>query len=163
MAKINLPQEILEKETFKRLPAKDKEEYLSNLLKKILELNPEGATISQIKEFTGLTYSTIWHHLDILSCTAQGHKISRGSLDIYYPIGKESIVKEYPDAKGKALYVTSILKDNEGSFVRIHEKRQNRLGNYTVCSGIAIPIELVNEFIEALNKVKKSYLNEGKK
>ncbi|MBI2134816.1 hypothetical protein HYU09_02420 [Candidatus Woesearchaeota archaeon] len=86
MAKINIPSDKLEKEAFKTLPAKEKEEYVSNLLKKILELNPEGITISQIKEATGLTYSTIWHHLEILSCTAQGHKISRGNLDVYYTL-----------------------------------------------------------------------------
>ena len=70
------------------MPAKEKEEYMSNLLKKILELNPEGVTISQIREATGFTYSTIWHHLEILSCTAQGHKISRGNMDIYFPSGE---------------------------------------------------------------------------
>ena len=95
MTKINLPKEVLGKEAFKTLPAKGKEEYLSNLLKKILDLNPEGVTISQIKESAGLTYSTIWHHLEILSCTAQGKKISHGNLDVYYPIGNMSHLNDY--------------------------------------------------------------------
>ena len=83
MAKIELPKDMLDKESFKTLPAKEKEEYLSNSLKKILDLNDDGVTISQIREATGLNYSTIWHHLEILSCTAQAHKISRGNLDVY--------------------------------------------------------------------------------
>src|SRR3989338_3415233 len=95
MANINLPKEMLEKEAFKTLPAKEKEEYVTNLLKKILDLNEDGITISQIKEATGLTYSTIWHHLEILSSTAQAHKISRGNLDVYYHNGIANYLNEH--------------------------------------------------------------------
>ena len=153
MAKINLPKEMLAKEAFKTLPAKGKEEYVDNFLRKILELNPGGVTISQIREASGLTYSTVWHHLEILCCTAQGHKISRGNLDVYYPAGKSDHLNEY--SKGKAKYEISMVKNNEGKFVCIHGKRQNRLGNHTVCEGINIPVELIEDIIKELNKVKK--------
>ena len=152
MAKINLPSEMLQKESFKSLPAKEKEEYLSNLLKKVLELNTEGVTISQIKEATGLTYSTIWHHLEVLSCTAQCHKISRGNLDVYHHHGKSSHLNDYD--KGKARYSISIVENDKRKFVCIHEKRENRLGNHTVCSGIDIPFELIDELIDTISKVK---------
>ena len=154
MAKINLPKEVLEKETFKSLPAKDKEEYMKNLLKKVLELNPDGVTISQIKEATGFTYSTIWHHLEVINCTAQGHKISRGNLDVYYPIGNVTLLDEY--AKGKAIYSVSIAESNEGNLVCIYEKRENRLGNQTICKGVHIPLELIEDIVKTLNKVKKA-------
>ena len=155
MAKINLPKEILGKESFKTLPAKEKEEYMKNLLKNILKLNPDGVTISQIKDDTGFTYSTIWHHLEVLSCVAQGRKISHGNLDVYYPIGNVSILAEYLHTKGKARYIISKLENEKGNFVGIHEKRQNKMGNYTICKGIAIPVELIDVFVKAFNKVKK--------
>jgi len=151
---INLPKELLQKEAFKTLPAKEKEEYLSNLLKKILELNPEGITISQIKEATGLTYSTIWHHLEVLSSTAQAHKESRGNVDVYYPSGNSNHLNEY--SKGKVRYAISTVENDKGKFVCIHEKRENRLGNHTICKGIDIPIELIDSFIEELSKIKKA-------
>ena len=154
MAKINLPEKILEKDAFKTLPAKKKEEYLNNLLKKILDLNEEGITISQIREATDLTYSTIWHHLEILSCTAQAHKISRGNMDVYYSNGNISHLNEH--STDKANYTISTVKSREGSFVCIHEKRENRLGNHTICSGINIPTDLIDDFIEDLKKIKKS-------
>ncbi len=154
MAKVNLPDEVLEKEAFKTFPAKEKEEYISNLLKKILNLNDDGVTISQIREATGMTYSTIWHHLEILSCTAQAHKISRGNLDIYYHNGTMSHLNEYEH--GKAKYFISTAKNREGNFVCIHEKRQNRMGNHTITEGISIPVELIDNFIAELNKVKNS-------
>ena len=152
MSNINLPKEVLGKEAFKTFPAKEKEEYLSNLLKKILELNLEGVTISQIREATGLTYSSIWHHLEILSCTAQGNKVSRGNTDVYYPVGSISHLNEHDG--GKAKYAVSTLKNGEGNFVCIHEKRENRSGNHTVTRGISIPIEIVGGLIKDFSKVK---------
>ena len=153
MVSINLPKETLQKEAFKTLPAKEKEEYLSNLLKTVLELNPEGITISQIKEATGLTYSTIWHHLEVLSCTAQCQKISRGNLDVFYPTGNINHLNDFD--KGKVRYAISTVENDKGKFVCIHEKRENRTGNHTVCKGIDIPFELINDFIAELTKVKK--------
>lgn len=149
---MNLPSEMLQKEAFKTLPAKEKEEYLGNLLKRILELNPDGVTISQIKEATELTYSTIWHHLEVLSCTAQCYKISKGNLDVYYPNGEVNHLNEHGD--GKSSYAVSVIKSKEGKFVCIHEKRENRLGNNKVCGGIQIPFNLLDELIETLTKAK---------
>jgi hypothetical protein len=146
---------MLEKEAFKTLPAKEKEEYVSNLLKKILEVNPEGITISQIKEATGLTYSTIWHHLEVLSCTAQCHKISRGNTDVYHPAGTSNHLNEYN--KGKAKYVLSTVENDRGKFICIQEKKENRLGNHTVHRGIDIPFELINNFLDEFEKIKSQF------
>ena len=152
MAIINLPKELLQKETFKILPAKEKEEYLGNLLNKILELNPEGITISKIKEATGLTYSTIWHHLEVLSCTAQARKVSHGNTDVYHPYGKVEHLNDF--AKGNTLYTISTVESNEGKFVCIQEKKENRSGNQKVYSGISIPIKLIDNLIKTLSKLK---------
>ena len=157
MSNINLPKELLQKEAFKTLPAKEKEEYLSNLLKKILELNPEGVTISQIKEATDLTYSTIWHHLEVLSCTAQAHKVSRGNVDVYHHKGTATHLNEY--SKGKVRYAVSTVENDKGKFVCIHEKRENRMGNHTVCKGIDIPFELIDDLTGEFNKIKKANLS----
>lgn len=157
MAKINLPKEMLKEEAFKLLSAKDKEEYVSNLLNRVLQLNPNGVTISQIKEAAGLNYSTIWHHLEVLSRIAQCHKVSRGNLDIYYPAGNFNHLNEH--AKDKVLYSISTLKNENEDFVCIHEKRENRAGNHVVCSGVCIPVELIGNFIADLSRIKSLNLN----
>ena len=154
MAKINLPKETLQKESFKSLPAKEKDEYLNNLLVKILQLNPDGITTSQIKEVTGITYSTIWHHLELLSCTAQSNKSSRGNVNVYYPCGNATHLNDY--SSGNTTYSISAVKNTKGAFVCMHEKKENRTGSSTVCSGISIPIEIVEKVIDSLNKAKKS-------
>jgi len=157
MTKINLPSDILQKETFKSLPAKEKEEYIKNLLMKVLELNPEGITISQIRETTGLNYSTLWHHLEVLSSTAQGNKVSKGNVDIYFPNSNMVHLNDYD--KGSVRYSVSTIKNAEGSFICIQEKRENRSGNYAVCKGITIPIELVDNFTSSFGKINKAHLN----
>lgn len=154
MAQINLPKEMLQKETFKTLPPKEKEEYISNLLNKLLQLNPDGVTISEIKEATGLAPSTVWHHLEILKSVTLSRKISRGNIDVYYPFGSFSHLNDYN--KGEAQYALSTVENIEGKFVCIHEKRENRLGSYIILRGIAIPYELTDDIIAALNKAKKS-------
>ncbi len=156
MASINVPKEVLQNISFKSLPAKEKEEYLNNLLVKILELNPEGITISQIKESTGFTYSTIWHHLEMLKCTSLCRKISRGKIDVYYSFGVQDELKEYP--KGKVNYTVSTVSNPDGNFVCIHESRENSLGSRTVLRGISLPIELIDSMVEILKKVKSSRL-----
>ena len=153
MAKINLPSEMLQKEAFKSFPAKEKEEYARNLLGKILQLNREGVTISQIKESTGMTYSTIWHHLEILSSTAQALKVSRGNLDVFYPTGEINHLNDYD--VGNIRYSVSTVENNEGKFVCIHEKKENRSGNQKVCKGINVPFEIIDNLIEILKDVKK--------
>ena len=153
MAALTLPQDMLQKESFKTLPAKEKEEYVSNILLKLLQLNPDGITISQIKEATGLTYSTLWHHLEMLSCTAQAHKVSKGNLDVYHPVGRISHLNDFD--KGKAKYSVGIVESSQGKSVCIHEKRENRTGKLTVCSGVSIPAELIDDIIEMLSKAKE--------
>ena len=153
MTKINLPKDLLQKETFKSLPAKEKDEYLNNFLLKIINLNPDGITISQIKEATGLTYSTIWHHMELLCSTAQCYKVSRGNLDVYFSSGSVNHLNDY--SKNKRLYTISTIKNSEGAFVCIHEKEVDRSGNQAVCSGVSIPLELVDDLIKTLSKAKQ--------
>ena len=152
MAQINLPKELLQKEAFKTLPAKEKAEYLGNLLRKVLEINPDGLTISQIKEAAGLTYSTIWHHLEVLSCTAQIYKVSRGNLDVFYPVGKSSHLNDYDHAG--IHYSISMVENAKGKFVCIHEQKENRQGQHAVSRGVMIPVNLADDFIKTLSKVK---------
>lgn len=157
MANINVPKEVLEIKSLKSLPAKEKEEYLTNLLVKILGINPNGVTMSQVKEATGLAPSTIWHHLEILKSNAQDRKISRGNLDIYYPAGKATHIKDHE--MGKVKYNINKIENDEGTYVCIQETRQKRSGSYTIVRGVLLPLELIGEITDTLIKIKKSNLD----
>ena len=153
MTKINIPKEYIGKENLYSLPAKEKEEYITNLIKKILELNPDGVTLSQIIGATNLISSTIWHHLEILKSSSQCRKISRGNMDVYYSFGKVNHVANFD--RNEVRYNIGTVTNEDGSFVCIHEARESR-GSQKTLRGIAIPISLIDDLVEVLAKLKKA-------
>ena len=87
-AMINLPTDLLETEQFKAMPALEKDSYLDRMLKKILELNPNGITAPTIARSLGINATTIWRHLEKLTSTKYENnkirKISSKTEDIVY-------------------------------------------------------------------------------
>ena len=152
MAEINLPKDMLVKEKLHSLPPKYKEEYLTNLIKKIVELNPAGITLSQISKATGSSSSTIWHHLEILKSTSQCRKISHGNIDVYYPIGTLEHVIDFE--KDNVKYSISTVINEEGSFVCIYELRKSGESEKTL-RGISIPLSLIENLVSVLNNAKQ--------
>ena len=59
MEKINLPENMLEREKYNMLSSQQKGEYITNLLKEILKLNPTGITVSNVKKNTYLSHSVV--------------------------------------------------------------------------------------------------------
>lgn len=164
MNKINLPKDILKKEELSKLPAQGKSEYITNLLKKLIELNPDGVTNAQIREATNYTDSTLWHHLEVLNFTEQCNKIQRGSVDVFYPNKRIGHFDEELRYSGnKAIYCFSITRNKFGKFAYIHKKTESRLGDYVISSGLSIPYDLIDNFISILHKIKEIHLNEDNK
>ena len=149
MPKINTPPEMLNKENISTLPAKDKNEYINNFLKKLLEMNSEGITTSQIVDSTGYTYSTIWHHLEILSCTGQCLKKQKGNVDIFYPHIMKKHIGSLDDGLGGQFSVELVDTIN-GKVVSIQKN-----DNSTVVSGTTIPLDKLNLLISLVS----SHLN----
>ena len=152
--KINLPPDILQKDKIASLPAKGKSEYMYNVLKKILEMNPEGITTSKVVESTGYTYSTVWHHLEMLSATEQCLKKQSGNSDAYFP--NHAYLNEKLQSKSpKESFQISSIKNDAGKFIGIHRLREDRQGNMSIASGISIAVDNINEIMSALTKSKK--------
>src|SRR3989344_6549847 len=158
MPKISLPKEVLSKESLSSLPSKEKSEYLSNAIKKILEMNPEGITSSQIREATGYTYSTIWHHLEMLSAMEQCSKKQRGNVDIYFP---NKIIMEIDEkiinAKNNSALSLRIVENIYGKYLNICRETEGRIGGSSVVSGILIPDFMIKDFKSAVERAEKKF------
>lgn len=153
---INLPTDLLQKEKYEVMPPSDKERYIYTALKKILELNPNGITITMIKKATGFTYSTVWHHLEKMVATREGYKLDYGNTIIYFPNGKMVHHLKSEDMQiGDRGYSFYVVVNNFGKFVYLQEKKENRLGLTEVCGGLLIPYENLDEFIESLVNMKE--------
>jgi len=160
MEKIVVPSDLLKKESLSSLSSKEKSEYISNVLKKILELNPGGVTNSQLREATDYNDSTMWHHLEMLNSCEQCNKLQHGNVDVYSPNRVISHLNEDIEyTKGNFKYSFSVLENNYEKFIYIQKKMANKFGNYEVCSGISIPYSLIDKFIPLINKIKEGRLN----
>ena len=148
---INLPRDILETEQFKVMPALEKDSYLDRVLRKILELNPNGITAPVIARALGINATTIWRHLEKLTSTREGYKISYGKTTVYYPNGKMiHHFKKEDLLLGDKAYSFFYVVNNFGKFMYLQEKKQDRLGASEVVGGLLIPINKVEEFVNAI-------------
>jgi biotin operon repressor len=156
---IILPKDLLETEQFKVMPALEKDSYLDKTLKKILDLNSNGITAPVIARALGVNASTIWRHLEKLTSTREGYKISYGKTTVYYPNGKmiHHFKKEDLILRDKA-YSFFYVVNNFGKFMYLQEKKQDRLGASEVVGGLLIPVNKIGEFVNAIIESSKEII-----
>jgi len=137
------------------MPSNDKERYIYVVLKKILELNPNGATISMIKKATGFNHTTIWHHLDKMTTTREAYALDYGNATIYFANGKMvHHLKNVDISLHDKQYSFILVENNFGKYIYLQEKKENRLGVTEICGGLLLPYSLLDEFISSLRTVK---------
>src|SRR3989338_6191982 len=157
--KLNLPENILSKEQYSALSTYQKGEYVTNLLKQIVELNPQGVTISQIDKGINLGHSTIWHHLEKLADSAFCLKMERGDTAVY---NFNKVVDELKDCniQGKFyFYDFSIVENMFGKFVRIQIKQESQSGDLIPHSGVLIGTTSYDEVSESIIKIIDVHFN----
>ena len=160
--KLVLPQNILEKEQYSALSTYQKGEYTTNLLKQILELNPNGVTISQVDKAVNLGHTTIWHHLEKLADRAVCLKMERGDTAVYN-FNKSLDLLEDCDYQGKFHFFDFDLVENLfGKFVRVQIKQENASGDLVAHSGIIISTEFFKDFVNSVVKIRDTHLSADK-
>lgn len=159
MLTLVLPQNILAKEQYAALSSIQKGEYVINLLKQILELNPNGITISQVDKALKLGHSTIWHHLENLAARAECLKMERGDTAVYNH-NKIIHTLDNCDIQGKFyFYDFDVVENMLGRFVRIQIKQENTSGNMIAHSGVIVRLAFFDEFLNSLHKIKELHMN----
>ena len=160
--KLNLPENILGKEQYVALSTYQKGEYVTNLLKQIIELNPQGVTISQIDKGVKLGHSTIWHHLEKLADSAFCLKMERGDTAVY---NFNKVLDELEDCsiQGKFyFYDFSIVENMFGKFVRMQIKQESQSGDLITHSGVIIGTNSYDKVAESIIKIRDVHLNADK-
>ena len=160
--KLNLPQNILAKEQYSALSTFQKGEYVTNLLKQILELNPNGVTISQVDKAIHLGHSTVWHHLENLADRAYCMKMERGDTAVYN-FNKLIDTLEDCDIQGKFNFFDFDMVENIfGKFVRVQLQQEGTNGNLVANSGVIISAQFFPEVVNSLVKIRDVHLNKDK-
>lgn len=164
MTQLILPEGLLVKEQYLALPSSQKEDYIDNVLKQILELNPSGITIPDVDKATYFGHATIWHHLELLASRAECLKMERGDTNVYH---SNKIIAAFPELKLKGKLAGShiyfdLVENTYGKFIRIQKHiPDSRSSTHLVRNGIVIPTHLLDELINTFNEVK-AHLNERK-
>jgi DNA-binding transcriptional ArsR family regulator len=150
---LSLPPAIRTQEEVLSISPKDREKYMEHTILGILRLNPQGATVTEITEATGLNRVTITKHLNRLVAIREAYKVERGPVSIYYKNGKISHSRnvEHSFANDKRYSFFRLINDEEKS-VYIQEKETNSFGTVKVKGGIIIKDEDFFEFMKELQK-----------
>jgi len=148
-----LPPSMRTQEDVLSMSPKDRDKYMEYVILEILKLNPQGATVTEITDATGLYRTTITKHLNRLTAIREAYKIERGPVSIYYKNGKvvHARTVEHSFANDKRFTFFRLQNDEEKS-VYIQEKETNSFGTVKVKGGIIIEDEDFLEFMKELQK-----------
>ncbi len=137
--RIKTPQDIIDIEELPSLRPKDRDQYVEKVIIQILELNSQGATVSEIAKRTKINRNTIASHLKTLVATREAYSICRGKLSIYYKNGKvihaRSLEHRFPNDRFYKFYR---LENENGKFIYIQERQLDEFRAIKVNGGIII-------------------------
>jgi len=138
--------------------------HREHIIKQILENSKEGTTVQTIKSLVPYlgNEKTIRAYLDKYVNINLGYEKSFGRVTVYYPNGRllHDVLEENVPI-GKKVYSFIHLKNPEGEFIAIQEKKRNELNALTLSGGIIINKEAFPSFVEHINHINKK-MNGGK-
>lgn len=150
--RIKIPQDnLVSNEELQSLRPKDRDQYVQKLTLEILEINPQGVTVSEIADQTKINRNTVASHMKTLVAIREAYAINRGNLSIFYKNGKvvhaRSTEHRFPNDRFYKFYR---LENEQGKFVYIQERQLDELRAIKVRGGIMINDKDFNEFYREL-------------
>ena len=154
--RIKVPQGLIAQKEFKSLRSlrpKDRDQYVEKLILRILELNPQGVTISEIADHTEINRNTVSSHMKTLAAIREAYAINRGKLSIFYKNGKvvhaRSTEHKFPNDRFYKFYR---LVNEQGKFIYIQERQLDEFRAIKVKGGIMVKDEDFMHFMKELRK-----------
>lgn len=148
-----MPKELTIKETpwttamLNGLSPEKRKRYLRDLLLDILRNNPEGISLSQLKEKLEYDERTISKHLEYIVAIREAYKEKWGHFILYYPNGKILHDKSHEDIKiGNKYYSFVMISNGDQNEFYIQEKSIDNLKRTTVTGGLIIPESDIDDF-----------------
>ncbi|RLI73553.1 hypothetical protein DRP04_15670 [Archaeoglobales archaeon] len=141
-----MPQIIVPEidERFKGKSTSEKEEYIRQIIRETVMLNPEGVTISMLAENLPFDRKTIEKHLYALQFKNEVYSIRLGRTVLYLSnlkgakkIGRKKI--------GERVYELSQVRNRNGEFILIRQLKDNNTSG-----GLLVPKEEFEEFVRFL-------------
>lgn len=146
--------ELLDEDEYRSLSPDEKERYVFETLNKLLHINPEGITKSNIIDATNFGRKTIDKHLEKLVALNEGYVRRMGGTDVYYPNGRllHSSINEKREINGKT-FQAQHLENISGESIYLQELEQDKFGTEEVKGGLLISKTKFPQFVDWLNGV----------
>jgi len=144
-----------------KMSPQEKESYIKETLKKTLQLNPYGITISQLKQTLPFEKRVMEKHLEIMKFTNEIYSITVGTNVLWIPNHKGMHEATSESVKfGNNEYQVYILKNRLGDFAVIQQK-DFRKGSQEVIGSLQMPMKDYDGFVAYLRKAKQDMERRG--
>lgn len=151
MSEMQLPTLLSEAE-YLRLPALEKQTYIKEMLRKTLQLNPHGLTITQMQPKLKFEKRVIEKHLEIMKFTGEVYTVTLGNNVIYIANHKAMHEATSTTMKfGDYEYQLYILKNRFGDFAVIQQRNAMK-DSQDIAGAIRLPLEDLPSFVDYLRK-----------
>jgi len=162
MQKIEVP-EVLPRNEYLKLPPRERELYVREILRQTVKNNPNGVSVAQLSRVLPFDSRTIEKHLSVLSYTNEVYTVDIGPTTLYLPNTRamHPVSEKRLEIDGRE-YAVYVLKNRLGKFVFIQERKKTEFVNETH-GGILIPLSDFKNFVEYLNGVEKEVKAIGEK
>lgn len=140
----------LTKEEYLELPPHERGKYLREIIKKTLEQNEQGVSVSDLEDNLPFDKRAIQKHLEVLTHTNVAYTSKVGPTKLYHPNERamHTGFEEEFTINGKK-YGLYTVDNRLGDFVLIQEMKGDEIEG-----GVLIPMGGFNEFVEKINEME---------
>lgn len=143
---------LLSDTEYHKMAPPDKEAYIKEILRKTLQKNPHGLTISQLKDVLEFDRRIMEKHLNIMTFTNELYTVKLGSNILYIPNHKAMREATSQSRKfGEYEYQVYVLKNKLGDFAVIQQKH-TRKDSQDIAGALQLPLEDLPAFVDYLRK-----------
>lgn len=149
MSSIRTPT-TLSKDEYLELPPHERGKYLREVIKKTLEMNTQGVSVSDLEDSLPFDKRAIQKHLEVLTHTNVAYTSTVGPTRLYHPNERamHTGYEEEFDVNGKTYGIYTV--DNRlGEFVLVQEMKDDEIEG-----GILIPKSGFDIFVKKVNELK---------
>jgi predicted transcriptional regulator len=148
---VEKPNRLSETE-YQKMSPQEKETYIKEVLKKTLQLNPHGLTVTQLRDALQYDRRIIEKHLAIMKMTNEVYTVTLGSNVLYIPNHKAmreatSQTRRFGDYE----YQVFTLKNRLGDFVVLQQKNIKK-DSQDIAGSLQLPLKDFKDYVEYLRK-----------
>lgn len=152
-SEIKIPQ-VLTMQQVLQLPAHEREQYIREIIRKTLKMNPDGVSIPRLAKLLPFGERTISKHLTIMVYTNEAYSEKIATTLFYYPNGRlmRPASEKVFETEQANFQTFLVMNKRLGDSIFIQQRKVDDDRN-DVGGGIMIPLNSFKSFAKFLSEV----------